>query len=192
LDGALTTRQEFENYHLRFEFKWGETKWPMRAERPRDSGCLYHCVGPHGAGSGFWMKSFEMQIQEGDCGDFWSVAGVIADVEAIVLDPADPKSDRVYKKGAPKLKAFETSRRIAKDADYEKRSGEWNTLDVYCVGQTSVHLVNGHANLVLTGLRQVIDDREVPLTKGRLQFQSEGAEVFYRNIAARQIDAIPQ
>src|SRR5579872_2898844 len=26
--GALTSKQDFENYHLRLEFKWGEKKWP--------------------------------------------------------------------------------------------------------------------------------------------------------------------
>jgi hypothetical protein len=31
----------------------------------------------------------------------------------------------------------------------------------------------------------------VPLTKGRLQIQSEGAEVFYRNIEVRPISEWP-
>ena len=86
--GALTTRAEYENYHLRFEFKWGEQRWPPREQAVRDSGCCYHAVGPHGASYGFWMRSFEFQIQEGDCGDFYSLAGVIVDVEAVPDDPA--------------------------------------------------------------------------------------------------------
>ena len=45
--------------------------------------------------------------------------------------------------------------------------------------------------MILTGSRQVVDKKEVPLTKGKLQIQSEGAEVFYREIAIRPIDAIP-
>src|SRR5262249_22978991 len=75
--GALTSKDEFENYHLKLEFKWGEKKWPPRdgADTPRDSGLLYHCVGKHGAGGGYWMQSLECQIEEHDCGDFWSVAG---------------------------------------------------------------------------------------------------------------------
>ena len=76
---ALTTRAEDENYHLRFEFKWGERKWPPREQTLRDSGCCYHAVGPHGSSYGFWMQSFEFQVQEGDCGDFYSLAGVIVD-----------------------------------------------------------------------------------------------------------------
>ena len=75
--------QEYENYHLRFEFKWGEKRWPPREQALRDSGCCYHAVGPHGASYGFWMRSFEFQIQEGDCGDFYSLAGVIVDAEAV-------------------------------------------------------------------------------------------------------------
>src|SRR5688572_3365118 len=68
LYGALASRREFETYHLRFEFKWGERKWPPREQAVRDSGCCYHCVGPHGPSYGYWMQSFEFQVQEGDCG----------------------------------------------------------------------------------------------------------------------------
>ena len=46
--GVLCTREPFENYHLRFAFKWGERKWPPRLGMVRDSGVLYHCTGPHG------------------------------------------------------------------------------------------------------------------------------------------------
>ena len=64
--GALTTMESFENYRLRLEFKWGEKKWPPRESAKRDSGVLYHAVGPHGATYGAWMRSFESQVQEGD------------------------------------------------------------------------------------------------------------------------------
>ena len=43
----------------------------------------------------------------------------------------------------------------------------------------------------MTGLRLLVDGSEKPLTKGRIQFQSEAAEVFYRNIAIRPIREIP-
>jgi hypothetical protein len=45
--------------------------------------------------------------------------------------------------------------------------------------------------MVLTNSRQKVGDKEVPLVVGKIQLQSEGAEVFYRNIAARPMDAIP-
>jgi hypothetical protein len=187
--GGLITQSTYENYHLRFQFKWGTRKWPPREQAIRDSGCCYHSIGPHGASYGFWMKSFEFQIQEGDCGDFYSLAGVIVDAEAVAKNPDDPKSDLLYRKGAPKIVG--TTRRIIKASTNEPPAGEWNTLELYCLGQTSVHVVNGTPNMVLTGLRHRVDDREVPLTSGRIQFQSEAAEVFYRDIVIRPIREIP-
>jgi hypothetical protein len=188
--GALTTREEYENYHLRFEFKWGERRWPPREQAIRDSGCCYHAVGPHGASYGFWMQSFEFQIQEGDCGDFYSLAGVIVDAEAVRTDPAGTANELIFKRGAPIMSGH--TKRIIKDVDHERPRGAWNTMDLYCVGQTSAHSVNGRVNMMLTGLRRRVDGREVPLTKGRIQFQSEAAEVFYRNIAVRRIGEIPK
>jgi hypothetical protein len=184
--GALTTKEEYENYHLRFEFKWGEKKWPPREQALRDTGCCYHCVGPHGASYGFWMQSFEFQIQEGDCGDFYPLAGVIVDVEAARSDPADPKSELVYRKGASRVLGH--AKRVIKNPENERPRGQWNTMELYCVAQTSAHVVNGKVNMILTGLRRKED---VPLTKGRIQFQSEAAEVFYRNIAVRRIGKMP-
>ena len=39
--------------------------------------------------------------------------------------------------------------------------------------------------------KATIDGKEVPLVKGKLQLQSEGAEVFYRNITIRPITEVP-
>src|SRR5439155_23731917 len=47
--GALTGKQEYDDFHLRMEFKWGEKKWPPRENVVRDSGILYYAVGEHGA-----------------------------------------------------------------------------------------------------------------------------------------------
>jgi hypothetical protein len=186
--GGLITLGEFENYHLRFQFKWGEKRWPPRVEAVRDSGCCYHSVGPHGASYGFWMQSLEFQIQEGDCGDFYSLAGVIVDVEGVPAKPDDPRSELIYKRGAPRVSGY--TRRIIREPFSEKPYGEWNTLELYCHGQNSVHVVNGTPNMAVSGARRPLEGRVVPLTKGRIQFQSEAAEVFYRRIEIRAIDRI--
>jgi hypothetical protein len=46
--------------------------------------------------------------------------------------------------------------------------------------------------MVLYNSRQLDGDRELPLQKGKIQLQSEGAELFYRNIWLEKITAIPQ
>src|SRR5262249_14289900 len=75
--------------------------------------------------------------------------------------------------------------------DNEKPRGRWNKLELICVGQTGVHVVNGTVNLVLTNIRRVVDGKEEPVSRGRIQLQSEGAEVYYRNIRLRPIKKIP-
>ncbi|MEO8429844.1 MAG: DUF1080 domain-containing protein, partial [Verrucomicrobiota bacterium] len=47
--GGITARDEFDNFHIRVEYKWGTKRWPPRANVGRDSGLLYHSIGPPGA-----------------------------------------------------------------------------------------------------------------------------------------------
>ena len=113
---CLSTEEEFENYRLIVEFRWGEDRWPPRAEAKRDSGILVHGIGP----DKIWTKSIECQIQEGDCGDFWLVDKTTIKVDGEVI---------------PRFKA--------KTRDAEKPKGEWNTVEVVCKGDEVTNIVNG-------------------------------------------------
>ncbi len=189
--GGMNTLEEFENYHLQMQFKWGAAQWPPRKQGKKDSGLMYHAVGAQGADGGFWMRSQEFQIEEGDCGDFWACAGAVFDVPARMQ--AD--STYIYDSTAERI-TFSTvspfGRNCIKGADAEKPVGEWNTLDLYCLGGTAVHVVNGKVVMVLYNSRQVDGDQETPLTKGKIQIESEGAEVFYRNIWFEPINRFPE
>ena len=188
--GGISTDRDFQNYHLQLQFKWGQLKWAPREKDKRDSGLMYHSVGAHGADGGFWMRSHEFQIQEGDCGDYWACAGAVADVKATM----NTDSNYVYNENAILMafsQASPAGRRCIKDPDAEKPSGEWNTLDLYCVGNTSVHIVNGVVTMVLHNSRQIEDKSEVPLTEGKILLQSEGAEVYYRHIRLSPTHELP-
>jgi hypothetical protein len=188
--GALTTKEEYSDYHLQLQFKWGVLTWGAKKNKKKDSGLLYHSVGPYGADNGAWMRSHEFQIQEGDCGDYWGCAGGMADI------PAVKKSDSeyVYSPGGT-LYEFRADnsigRRCIKIADAEYHSGEWNTLDLYCHGDSSVHVVNGRVTMILYHCGQVDNGKVAPLIKGRIQLQSEGAEVFYKMVKIRPLKSIP-
>jgi hypothetical protein len=190
--GAITTKDEYENYRLRLEVKWGTKKWPPRENVVRDSGILYHCIGKHGVQDGAWMKSFECQIQEDDFGDFHSVAHVIVDVTA---DDKTPQGHWIFKPGGTLRTGVKT--RIVRTPKADNREG-WNVVEVYCLGATAVHVTNGKTNMVLTNLRHnvKVDGQnkweEKPLTKGKIQLQTEGAEVFYRNIEITPITELPK
>ena len=189
IGGGISTVEEYQNYHLTLQFKWGENM-PWASRDKRDSGLLYHAVGPHGADGGFWMRSQEFQIQEGDCGDYWGVAGGSFDIPAM----RQPDSTLVFNPTGS-IYAFseksENGRHCIKQPDAEKPTGEWNTVELYCHGDTSVHVINSVAVMVLYRSRQVENGKETALTRGKIQIQSEGAEVYYRNIQIRSLNRIP-
>mgnify|MGYP005814280487 CR=1 FL=1 len=187
--GGMSTLQEFENFHLRVEFKWGKRTWHPRKYSKRDSGILYYAVGPHGAAYGNWMRSQEFQVQEGDCGDYWSVGESIIDIPA----SGSKMDEYVYDSTASLLPFSYTSqygKRCIKHPDAEKPMGEWNTVDIYCLGGNSVHVINGTVVMKLFNSRQPVEGKEIPLTKGKIKIQTEGAEVYYRNIQVRPITEI--
>lgn len=188
--GGISTTQEFENYHLQLQFRWGELKWPPRKKAKRDSGLMYFAVGPHGADGGNWMRSHEFQIEEGDCGDYWACAGATFDIKA----KKDQDNNYIYDQSGD-LITFSTAsasgRHCIKSPDAEKPSGEWNTIDLYCLGNTSVHIINGVVTMILHNSRQLGDNGDLPLTKGKIQIQSEGSEVYYKNIRISKISEIP-
>jgi len=188
--GGISTKEEYADFHLQLLFKWGVLKWGQKKNKKSDSGLLYFCVGDHGADYGAWMRSQEFQIEEGNCGDYWGVAGGMQDI------PVIKKSDSEYVYNpAGKVYTFsatsEVGRHCIKQGDAEDASGEWNTLDLYCHGDTSVHVINGKVMMVLYHSSQLEKGNVLPLVKGKVQIQSEGAEVFYKHIMTEPIDAIP-
>lgn len=189
--GGISTVQEFENYHLQLQFKWGKRKFHPKENAKMDSGVLFHANGEQGVDWGFWMQSQEFQIQEGDCGDYWGVAGGAFDVPA----RKQGEKDWIYDPKGEMLTFAEKSpsgRHCMRLADAEKPAGVWNTIDLYCFRDTAVYVVNGKTVMALYHSRRPKGSGMEPLTKGKIQLQSEGAEVFYRNIRMLPIMEIPK
>lgn len=189
--GAITSKKEYENYHLQLQFKWVALSWGQKKNKKKDSGLLYHSVGKYGADYGAWMRSQEFQIEEGNCGDYWGVAGGMAAI------PAEKKSDTeyVYNAKSAMLTFSEGSphgRHCMKARNAENPPGEWNTLDLYCHGDTSIHMINGKVMMVLYHSQQMDNGNARALVKGKIQIQSEGAEIFYRQIKLQPITQLPQ
>ena len=188
--GGISTKQEYANFHFQLQFKWGTLTWGQKKQKKRDSGLLYFAVGDNGADYGAWMRSQEFQIEEGNCGDYWGVAGGTQDI------PIIKKSDSAYVYNPRgELYTFSANgkvgRHCTKQGDAEKAWGEWNTLDLYCHGDTSVHVINGKVMMVLYHSGQMENGKQMELVKGKFQIQSEGAEVFYKHIRVKPLAAIP-
>jgi len=187
--GCATTRQEFSNYHLRASFKWGEKKWEPRLTELKDSGILYHSRGAFGVDYWkSWALSQEFQVIEHGIGEYWRQATSAFDIRADAKAPGAeaPK----WNPRAPWME-FSGSNNHALAGSDEDRPGEWNTLELVCFQDRCVHIANGRVVMALKNARYKDGEQYVPMTGGKLQIQSEAAEVFYRDIEIRPIPAMP-
>ena len=187
--GGLSTEEMFGDYHLSFQYKWGETKWPPRMERKRDSGVLIHCTGPQGAMWNVWMRSLECQVQETDTGDLYALAGTSTCVPSF-LAPGKPKT---YQQGG-KLRCIGAGAgggAVVKRSENHEIVGDWNQVDIMAVGDEAIYKVNGKVVMHFQNAKVGPQATGKPLTRGHIQIQSEGAEVYYRRIQIRPLAALP-
>lgn len=163
--GYFVTKEEYGDYYLRAEFKWGEETHDPRKENARDSGILYHVVGEHK----IWPRSIEFQIIEGGTGDIIVLDGAELTVKGETKNRG--RFDR-FNKGPWK---DETGYRDPA-GEVEKRRGQWNVVEMVADGDHVKYWVNG---------RVVNEGTKASLTRGKILFQSEGAEIFFRRIELR-------
>lgn len=175
---GLTSKKEYANYHLTFLFKWGEKKYEPRLERKRDNGLLYHCHGEHGAFWNVWKSSLEYQIQEGDFGDLYRLAGTNAKVTVDAENKWSAEA-RELSKGVRSIRKM----------DVESPQGQWTRVDLYVLDDSSVHVVNGNVVLALT---DAISKEGNILDSGQLQIQSESAECYIKDMHLRPISKFPK
>jgi len=183
--GYFATEREYENYHLKAEFKWGESTWPPREKNARDSGILFHMQGPDKV----WPQSIEFQIIEGGTGDLLVIPDASIDYDSAYENRlAEPPKKMLsadgtrivrsrvnWEKRSPQWKDVLGFRG---DDELERPHGEWNTLDLECLGDRITYWVNG---------TKVLEGHGARPSKGRILFQSEGAEVYFRKITLRPI-----
>ena len=190
--GCVFTKQEYENYHLKLQVKWGAKKWEPRLNDPMDSGILYHSQGKCGVDYWrSWMLSQEFQIMEHSLGDYWSIASSQIDVKAT---PAPVTGSYKFDSNAQpvSLGAGTGNQGYCQGGnDYEKPMGEWNTVELICFEGKSIHIVNGHVVMALSNSRYLEGNISKPLTKGKIQLQSEAAEVYYKAIQIKKLEALP-
>jgi hypothetical protein len=144
----LTKQNDFENYVLKLEWRW--------PEKAGNNGVLVHVTTPHELG--VWPKCFEVQLQSGQAGELWVIG-----TQLEVNNKATHVEDRRHKN-------------IITGA--EKPVGEWNTMEIGCVGDEIDVKVNGY--LVNSALK-------LSQQRGAIGLQSEGAPIEFRNIALKQL-----
>ena len=182
--GYISTENEYSHYHLRLQYKWGTKKFVPRANTLRDSGVLFHLVDPDMV----WPTSIEFQVQEGDTGDLINVRTRSTGT----IDPAtESEKFPTYKPAKDGGKTHVAGWILASEI-LDKRKG-WNTVELIVRGsQSATHVVNGRVNNHYVDLHRPDPENPgewLPLERGRIIFQIEGAEIFYRNIEIKVLPA---
>ena len=198
--GGFVTEEAYSDYHLIVEFRWGNITYGDRMYKAIDSGILLHAEGQDGnterAFDGPWMHSIEYQLIEGGTGDVILVGGYNGSGEFIT--PAmkaavnkDYNGQFFWSEGG-EVREFESGRInwYGRDPDWkdvlgfrgiqdvEKPVGEWNRAEIIADGSTFVYILNG-----------VVVNRgfDAGLSKGKIMFQSEGAEIFFRRVELKPL-----
>ena len=166
--GYIVTKRQFHRFYLRADFKWGVGTFGERAGQARDSGILYNIQGEPKV----WPRSIEFQIKEGETGDFWMTDGASLtgpNGKRVTGPPNSALNIGHFDKGPEKnITGFRNS-----SGEYENPHGEWHTLELVADGNVIHQYVNGKLANVGTD--------PFP-NSGKILFQSEGAEVYFRNI----------
>lgn len=172
--GLFYTHRTFSRYILRFEYKWGTRIANNFSQYQYDAGLYYHVTNDR-----IWPTGVEYQIRynhltdTNHTGDFWGT-GVKFDWSF--------DAERRY---LPVAQGGETDRRKGEHLGKRTRNfhaldGEWNSCEVIVMGDRyAIHKLNGEVVNVATNLE---------VGAGKIGFQSETAEIFYRNIEICELD----
>ena len=202
--GGLILADSISNFHLKLKFKWGDIKWDWMEGRPKDGGILYH------QRPGF---RHELQIHEGDVGSYWAKkvvldipARITSDLPDAILQAKpyllplvntltdtmfifDSRADLLHFDGSGGPKDWQI---VLANPYHENPHGAWNSLELICWGNHAVHIINGKVNLILLNSFYKENDELRPLNSGRLVLQSEGAEIFFKEIEIMDLVKTPK
>jgi hypothetical protein len=148
--GYLYTEQQLTD--VRLELEW---RWPPEA-KPGSGGLLLRMTGEHR----IWPKSLEVQLNHGQAGDFWGLAGY-----GLI-----GAAERMESLESPK---FGKLTHVKFTQPLEKPAGQWNHCAVELRGDRISVRING---------QQVNVAERCDAAAGPLVLTAEGAEIHFRNV----------
>lgn len=148
--GYLYTKNDYENFILKLEWRWPPGK------KPGNGGVLIRMTGEQR----IWPRSLEAQLNAGNAGDFWGLAGYR------LSGPAERMRTSNHKE-------FGKLINLKKTKALEKPPGEWNSYEIIAKDSIVTLIINGEEVNKATGC---------DLNPGKICLTSEGDEIHFRNI----------
>jgi hypothetical protein len=190
LNGYVATKEEYHNYRLTVEYKWGTRT--NGGKYVRNSGVLLHATGSDGGANGSWPSCIECQLAQGCAGDLIVIRGQDTERQTIPVmltaetEPS-PNGKRHRWKAGGELLSFPPTRgqlwwsqhdwefaelldTHGRD-DVESPLDRWTRVECIAEGERLEIFVNG---------RKVNECVRVSPSAGKILLQSEGFEIFFR------------
>lgn len=148
--GYLYTKKHYGDFTLALEWRW------PAGTKPGKGGVLVRMRGDHR----IWPTSLEAQLNAGDAGDFWGLAGF-----ALSGPPGRMKTLQ--------HRALGRLINVKKTGGSENEPGRWNTYEVVARGGTVTIRLNGEEVNRAAGCET---------TAGPICLTAEGSPIAFRNI----------
>lgn len=165
--GALISQEELCDFHLSLDYRWGTAVWPQL--NSFDSGVMYLSTGPLGAVNA-GGAALSNPIGSG---------GFMVSME-YQITPGD--TGGMYNLGPISFQA-------GPRGPVAEMTGAWNHVDIVVQGGVARHQLNGQDVITGSGFMVAWPGQSAQaLTCGKLQLQSEDAEIFFRRVQLLALD----
>lgn len=196
--GCVTTKEAYRDYKLTLEFRYADCEVQLNKTAARDGGLLFHSTGADGAYRDIWMPSFEYNIIQGASGDLIVVGcperypGKYR-ATGRVDETTRGQTAQHWDANGPEVTIAGWGRIRRPDVDLNWRNlksqslsanerpiGEWNMVQIICCGDRAAFYFNNMLVGHYYGMHP---------SGGRIQLQSEGFGIEYRNIVLEPLSA---
>ena len=177
--GLFYTNKSYSKYILRFEYKWGGKITNNFNQWQYDAGVYYHVTNDK-----IWPSGFEYQIRynhktdKNHTGDL-----ILAESSYDWYGTTDAKKATYLSKDEGGILSTKGWMHMAKPTiNYNALNDKWNQCEIIVMGdEYAIHKLNGDIVNMCTNLSH---------GEGNFGFQSETAEIYYRNIMIKEFDKI--
>ena len=186
---VLYTTTDYSHYILKLDYKWGEKRFAPRGDWERDAGLLFHITGELNQ---VWPDCIEMQIGESTNEVVGGKRYHTGDLFVIGHRPhvsVQVSPEGFYDSTLPfQAVGLEGWGRCWTPLGRERPHGEWNQIEIRVYGaERALFFLNGVQVLEIRDFGRTETDGVHPLSQGRIGFQAEWAEIYYRNIRIKEL-----
>ncbi len=163
-EGYIQTLDEYEDYEIKFEFRW--------PKEPGKSGIQIHSTSD--TAHSIWPESIEIQLEPEHSGDFWLLNNKIEVEEEQMPKKAAERNRRIRLTPKPAARDYgKPKKKLEKDPD------EWNAMHIIAEGDNIKVYLNE---------KLVNEGKEASVTSGFITIQAEESDIEIRNFRLRELN----